>query len=249
MTKYTVHELAKIAGISVRTLHHYDEIKLLSPKREPNGYRTYGEPELLRLQQILFYRELEFPLEDIAKIIGKKDFDMSAALREHRTQIESKQKRLKRLLGTIDKTLAKLAGEKEMDDDELFEAFWEKHENEYAAEAEQRWGNTDAYKQSKERTKHLTKEDYKRMAKDGNAFMKTLAACIDSGPTSERTQELIGQHYESLRTFYDPSPELYRGLGQMYVDDPRFRKYFEKYDPRMPEFMRDAMHAYCDTKE
>ncbi len=199
------------------------------------------------MQQILFYKELEFPLEEIKTILDDPAFDMQKALEEHRATIEQKQKRLKHLLTTIDKTIAKLKGEATMSDDELFDAFWEKHEKEYLPEAEARWGNTDAYKQSKERTKHLTKEDYKRMAKDGDTFMKTLAACIDIGPASPRTQELIAQHYESLRTFYDPSPELYRGLGEMYVEDPRFRAYFEKYDSRMPEFMREAMHIFVKS--
>ncbi len=246
---YTIQQLADLAGVSVRTLHHYDEMKLLCPARQKNGYRSYGEAELLRLQQILFFRELEFSLEDITKMLAKPGFDMQKALVQHRVDIEAKKKRLTKLTETIDKTLAKLAGKQEMSDDELFDAFWEKHEKEYAPEAERRWGHTDAYKQSKERTKHLTKDDYKRMAKDADVFMKTLAACIDAGPAAKKTQELIAQHYESLRAFYDPSPELYRGLGQMYVDDHRFRAYYEKYDPRMPEFMRDAMNAYCDGLE
>ncbi len=246
---YTVQQLADLAGVSVRTLRHYDDISLLSPARETNGYRVYGEAELLRLQQILFFRELELPLEEIATMLAKPGFHMTAALKEHRVQIEKKRLRLAGLIGTIDKTLAKLSGKQEIRDEELFEAFWEKHEKEYLPEAEQRWGNTEAFKQSKERTKHLTKEDYKRMSKDADAFMKTLALCIDSGPKSKKTQELIAQHYKSLATFYDPSPEIYRGLAEMYIADPRFRAYFEKYDPRMPEFMREAMVVYCEGKE
>lgn len=244
---YTVQQLADLAGISVRTLHHYDEIKLLSPARKENSYRVYGEDDLLKLQQILFFRELEFPLDDIATILAKPDFDIADVLKDHRVQIEKKRERLAGLLLTIDKTIAKIAGEQEMSDDELFDAFWEKHEKEYLPEVEQRWGDTDAYKQSKERTKHLTKEDYKRMMKDADGFMKKLASLIDKGPKDTEVQTMIGQHYESLRTFYDPSPELYRGLGQMYVEDPRFRAYYEKYDPRMPEFMRDSMALYCDN--
>lgn len=247
--RYTVQQLADLAGVTVRTLHHYDEIKLLSPARQSNGYRDYGEPELLRLQQILFFRELEFPLEDIAKILTKPSFDMSAALTQHRAQIEQKQKRLTGLIGTIDKTLLKLSGKKEMSDDELFDAFLEKHDKEYAAEAEARWGNTDAWKQSQERTKNFSKDDFKRIAKAGDELMKQIAATIDSGPASGATQALISKHYEALRTFYDPSPELYRGLGQMYVDDHRFRAYFEKYDKRLPEFMRDAMKIFADQVE
>ncbi len=246
--RYTVQQLADIAGVSVRTLHHYDEIKLLSPARAGNNYRTYGEPELLRLQQILFFRELDFSLEDISKTLADPKFDMGKALEQHRTQIQSKQLRLVGLLATIDKTLLKISGKKDITDDELFDAFWEKHEKEYAPEAELRWGHTDAYKQSKERTKHLTKEDYKRLSKEGDAFMKDLAQCIDKGPADPETQKKIAQHYEALHVFYDPSPELYRGLGQMYVEDPRFRAYYEKYDPRMPEFMRDAMFFFTEKE-
>ncbi len=247
--RYTVQQLADLAGITVRTLHHYDEIGLLTPERQGNNYRTYGESELLRLQQILFYRELDVPLEQIASLIDAPGFDLQTSLKAHREQISKKQLRFAGLLGTIDKTLLKLSGKKELTDDELFESFWQKHETEYVPEAEARWGHTDAYKQSLERTKHLTKEDYKRMAKDADIFMKELATCIDSGPKSEKAQAMIAQHYTSLGTFYDPSPALYRGLGQMYVEDPRFRAYYEKYDVRLPEFMRDAMHHYCQTLE
>lgn len=243
---YTVHQLAHIAGVSVRALHHYDDIGLLSPTRQPNGYRSYGERELLRLQQILFFRELEVPLEEIKRILAQPDFDIAASLREHRVQIERKRARLAELVRTIDGTLSKIAGDNTMSDEALFEAFWEKYETEYAAEAEERWGKTDAWKQSQERTKHLSKEDYKRLAKEGELFMTELATFIDAGPMDPHVQQLIREHYESLRTYYDPTPELYRGLGNMYVDDGRFRAYFERFDPRMPEFMRDAMHAFCD---
>jgi DNA-binding transcriptional MerR regulator len=243
---YTVQQLASLSGVTVRTLHHYDEIKLLSPRREANGYRIYGEPELMRLQQILFFRELEIPLEEIGSILAKPDFDMTSALLQHRAAIESKRLRLGNLLGTIDKTLAKISGEKTMSDDELFDAFWEKHETEYAAEAEQRWGNTEAYKQSKERTKNYTKEDFKRMAKEGEELTRQIAAAMPSGPASAETQALIQKHYDAIRNFYDPSPELYRGLGKMLAEDARFRAYYEKHDPALPEFMRDAMGVFCD---
>ena len=246
---YTAHQLAQIAGISVRTLHHYDEIGLLSPARQSNGYRSYDEAELLRLQQILFFRELEYPLENIAKLLAQPDFDMTASLKRHRVQIEQKRLRLAGFLTTIDKTLAKISGEKQMKDEELFEALWDKHEKEYAAEAEERWRSTEAYKQSAERMKKLTKEDHARIIKEGDVLMAELAACIPSGPRSAEVQKLIKRHYEALRTFYEPSPQIYRGLAQMYTEDARFRAYFEKYDPRMPEFMREAMDVYCDGLE
>ncbi len=249
MHSYTVQELADIAGVSVRTLHHYDEIDLLNPSREANGYRSYREEDLLRLQQILFYKELDVPLEEIKAMLDDPAFDTRQALRAHRGNIAEKKKRLTGLIRTIDATLKKLSGEKDMSDDQLFEAFWEKHEKDYAPEAEERWGGTEAYRQSKERTKHLTKEDYKRMAKDGDKFMRELVRCMKHGPTHPKTQEMIAKHYESLRAFYDPSPALYRNLGRMYVDDPRFRAFYERCDRNMPAFMRDAMARYADTLE
>jgi len=249
MTSYSVQQLADIAGVSVRTLHHYDEIGLLSPKRESNGYRVYEEAELLRLQQILLYRELEIPLDEIAAILAKPNFHLVGALNEHRKQMELKQERLKNLITTIDNTLAKISGKKEMSDDELFEAFWEKHEKEYAKEAEERWGNTDAWKQSKERTKHMIKEDFKRLAKEGEDWTANFAKLSEKfSPESPEIQEKIKEHYNALRTFYDPSPELYRGLADMLAEDPRFAIYYDKHRAGLATFMRDAMHAYCDKQ-
>jgi len=247
---YTVQQLADLAGISVRTLHHYDDIGLLTPARSAkNDYRAYGEPELLRLQQILFFRELEFPLEDIKAILDKPEFDVAIALKDHRELLTLKQKRLGDLLETIDKTLAHVTKKKPMDDKDMYGGFTKEEMETYAAEAKERWGNTDAYKQSVERTKHFTKEDYKRIAEEGENLMKRIAAHIKDNPASDDVQKLIAEHFNGLRTFYEPSIELYRGLGSMYVDDVRFRKYFEKHHKALPEFMRDAMHVYCDGLE
>lgn len=247
---YTVHQLAKLAGVSVRTLHYYDEIGLLTPTRiEKNGYRQYGESELLRLQQILFFRELEFPLEQIARVMSAPNFDIRQALHDQRALIELKKKRLTGLLKTIDKTIQKLNDEITMADDELYGSFTKQEMDQYAEEAKQRWGNTEAYKQSQERTKHWTDDDRRRIAKDGIEFMKKVAESMPKGSTSPEAQELIAQHYNSLRTFYEPNCEMYRGLGSMYVDDARFTKYFEDIAPGLAVFMRDAMHAYCDAQE
>lgn len=246
--EYTVQKLATLAGTSVRTLHYYDEIGLLSPARiEKNGYRRYGETELLRLQQILFFRELEFPLEEVKKIMESPSFDMKAALLDHKKLIELKKKRLSGLVKTIDATLNKLEKNKKMEDKDLYGNFSKEEYEQHQEEAKARWGNTDAWKQSQERTKNFTKEDYARLAKDGAIFMERLASKMPFGPKSAEVQEMIGQHYASLRTFYEPNLEMYRGLGEMYVADPRFRKYYEKFGgPTMPEFMRDAMAEYCE---
>lgn len=246
---YTIHQLAKLAGVSVRTLHHYDQIGLLQPSRsKSNGYRQYEEAELLKLQQILFYRELEFPLEEIKAILKNPRFNMQTALLEHRQLIQMKRKRLDGLLKTIDATLKKLDKQTNMKDEELYEGFDSEQMKKYALEAKERWGNTEAYKQSQERTKQWTKEDYKRVKEDGEQFMQHLVTKMSEGPTSPVVQELIDQHYNSLRTFYEPNLEMYRGLANMYIDDPRFAAYFQKFHPELPEFMKQAMLAYCDKK-
>lgn len=244
---YTVNQLATLAGISVRTLHHYDQVGLLRPASiRNNGYREYGETELLKLQQILFFRELEFSLDEIKRIMSMPNFDMRRALMEHREMIEQKKKRMGGLLKTIDKTIKRLNNEIIMEDKELFGDF--DHEQ-YAEEAKQRWGNTDAYKQSQERYAKMSKADIEKLKKDADAFMKVVAATADQGATSPAMQELIGQHYESLRTWYEPNLEMYRGLATMYVDDPRFTAYYEKYKQGLAVVMRDAMLHYADVQE
>lgn len=242
---YTVQQVASLSGVSVRTLHHYDDIGLLSPSRRENGYRSYGRKDLERLQYILMYRELDVPLESIAKLLAQTNAERKQALHAYRAQLLERQQKLTHLLSTID---AMIQGTP-MDDDRLFEAFWEKHTTEYAVEAKERWGNTDAYRQSQERTRHLTKEDHRKLVAKNDAHMRELAARISSGPKNDQVQQLIAQHYESLRAYYDPTPEIYRGLAQMYVDDPRFRAFFERYDAAMPAFMRDAMLQFCSTLE
>ncbi len=247
---YTVNQLAKIAGVSVRTLHHYDAIGLLRPGRgEKNGYRRYGEEDLLRLQQILFFRELEFPLAEIRRILAAPGFDMRAALRDQRALIALKKRRLDGLMRTIDKTLRKIERKTPMHDEELYGDFSKEEMDAYAKEAKERWGHTEAYRQSAERVKKLGKDDWKRIKDDGERLMKEIAARRTEDPASPAVQALIARHYDALRTFYEPNVEMYRGLADMYVADPRFAAYYEKYAPGLATFMRDAMHAFCDARK
>lgn len=247
---YTINHLAALAHVSVRTLHYYDEIGLLKPSRiRPNGYREYQESELFRLQQILFFRELDFPLADIKRIMASPHFDMHRALTDQRTLIELKKKRLNRLIATIDKTLKKLTYATPMNDEEIYDAFNDEDQKRYADEVKERWGNTQAYKQSQERLKKMSKSDIEKIKKDGEEFMKIVVATMHNGATSPEFQALIAQHYNALRTWYEPNFELYRGLANMYVDDPRFKAYYEKYAPGLAQVMHDAMIAYCDNEE
>ena len=251
--QYTVNKLAKLAGVSVRTLHYYDEVGLLKPSKiQKNGYRVYEERELLALQQILFFRELDFPVEEIKKIMSSPAFDMRRALRDHRVMIELKKKRLAGLIKTIDKTIQKLDHETPMNDQDMqdaFDTFGEDTVKKYAEEVKQRWGHTDAYKQSMERYSKMTKADYEKYKKDADIFMKKVAETADKGATSPEFQQLIAQHFDALRTWYEPNFEMYRGLAKMYVDDPRFTAYYEKYKPGLAKIFSEAMLYYADKNE
>jgi DNA-binding transcriptional MerR regulator len=249
---YTVQQLANLAGVSVRTLHYYDEIELLKPARvERNGYRYYEEPELLKLQQILFFRELDFPLEDIQRILSSSSFDMRAALRDQRKLIELKKNRLSKLVQTIDKTLKKINKEITMDDTELYGDFSKDELDRYTKEARERWGHTDAFKQSQERVKKMGKEGLKRVMEKSEKLNKELAQQMTEGenPSSGNVQNLIAKHYDDLRAFYEPNLQLYRGLAEMYIADERFKKNYENVAIGLAQFMHDAMIYYVETEE
>jgi DNA-binding transcriptional MerR regulator len=247
---YTVHKLAELAGISVRTLHYYDETGLLKPAFiEKNGYRAYGGKELLKLQQILFFRELEFPLEDIKSILTAPDFDIAEALRDHRKLILLKRKRLDGLIRTINSTITSITKKTKMDDKQLYGSFSKKEMEELAKEAKQKWGTTDAYKQSAERVAKMSKGDLARIQKEGDELLAEIATHIGEDPGSPPVQELIGRHYGALRAFYEPNVKLYRGLANMYIADPRFVAYYEKRGAGLAEFMHAAMLRYCDAME
>lgn len=248
---YTVKKLAKIAGVSVRTLHYYDEIGLLKPSFiKENGYRYYEEKELLKLQQILFFKELEFSLEDIVRIITDPGFKTVEALADQKKFLELKKARIDGLLDTIDMTMNTLkGGEKIMNNNNTTIADTQNQIDEYKREAKKRWGHTDAYKQSEDRTKHWTKDDYKRLTENGKKFTQELADTMDKGFDSAEFQALIGKHYEGIGTFYDCSLEMYRSIAEGYVSDTRFKAFYDKFRPGLAEFMQKAINYYCDHQQ
>ncbi|MBP9827856.1 MerR family transcriptional regulator [Patescibacteria group bacterium] len=251
MKTYNIQQLATLAEVTVRTLHYYDKIGLLKPSRSAaNSYRQYNEGDLLRLQQIMFFRELEFPLASIKDILDDQSFDVGKALVEHRKLIELKKKRMNSLLKTIDKTIKKIAHENTMQDNELYEGFSKEEQEAWNKEAKERWGDTDQYKQSVGKYESLTAEEKMQMQKDGEALMDEIVANMDKPVHSPEVQALVQRHYDSLKFFYEPNLTMYRGLADMYIGyqgDARFRAYFEKHHKDLPEFMRDAIYAYCDA--
>lgn len=246
--KYTVHQLAELAGVSVRTLHYYDEIGLLTPTVNPsNGYREYGEQELTRLQQILFFRELEFSLDDIKRMLDAPNFDAVQALREQQQLLELKKKRLETLLSTIQQTLK---GGGSMSNDDKFSAFNDPTYQKYKDEVRERWGQTDAYKQSMQRVGKMTKKQLEEVKAEQEEITQKTAELMQAGFASDspEVQEQIDRFYRHLQHFYDPSYEMFKGLGEMYVADSRFTAFYENVGKGLAIFMRDAMAVYADAK-
>jgi DNA-binding transcriptional MerR regulator len=246
---YTISALAKLAGVSVRTLHHYDEIGLLVPSRnDKNKYRIYGEDELLRLQQILFFRELEFSLPEIAAIIDSPEFDVLTALRDHKAMLTGKQKRTAALIKMVDKTIDKINKKINMKDEELYDAFSKEEMEELSDEAKQRWGHTDQYKESEKKMRGMSKEQFAVIQKEGEEIAKAGALLVNEPIDGDAAQALIAKHYKHLSNFYTPTPEMYKGLAEMYLADTRFTAYFAKYDPKLPQFMHDAMVYFAEQQ-
>ena len=246
---YTVNELSKLAGVSVRTLHHYDEIGLLKPQAyTAAGYRQYGQQELERLQQILFFKELDFELVQIKNLLDSPGFDSERALLHHRELLEKRRERLERLLQTIDKTIEAMKGISSMENDELFENFdmteIEEHKAKYADEVKEKYGAWAA----KDKTKHYGKREWAEVTAAAGAISADLVALMQAGraPEDEDVQQLITQHHAYIsKYFYECPLEVYEGLASLYVEDERFTKNIDKTAPGLAHFQSAAMKVYC----
>lgn len=240
----TVHEVEKLAGVSVRTLHYYDEIGLLRPSKITDaGYRLYDDTALARLQQILFFRELDFPLAKIREILDNPAFDQQRALRSHKELLLLKKQRLERLITLVDSTLK---GESDMSFKEFDMSEIEKAQKQYAEEAKQRWGTTDAYTESTKRTSSYNKEDWARISEEGDKIFKALAAHMGEDPSSPAVQKLVADWQDYIsRNFYACTREILAGLGEMYVCDERFQKNIDKHGKGLAQFLSDAIKVYC----
>lgn len=239
-----VKEVADITGVSIRTLHHYDEIGLLVPDDTTDaGYRLYSDANLETLQQILFFRELGFPLKKIKEILESPTFDRLEALKLQRRMLEEKRKRLDRMIRTLDKTIRHAKGEMDMTNEEKFEGF-DFSRNPYEEEARRRWGDR-AVDEANERVKSFTDADKEAF----NELYRKLAAIRHLPPDSCEAQEAIGEWYRLLNRIHTYTPEMFKGLGQMYVDDERFTKTIDAFGEGLAKFMRDAMAVYADNLE
>lgn len=249
---YSIGQVARIAGITVRTLHHYDDIGLLVPSgRTPAGYRTYDHADLERLQRVLTYRELELSLDAIADLLDG-DTDPIDHLKRQHTLITERIERLRRLLQTLERTMNAHHSGVNLTADEMLEVFGDFDPEEHAQEAEERWGDTDAWRESRRRAATYSKDDWQQIAAEAEATTTAFATAMRGGkdPGDEAVTDLAEEHRQHItRWFYDCTFEIHRGLAEMYVADPRFAATYDKVAPGLAAFIRDAILANADRAD
>lgn len=248
--EYTVQKLARLSGVTPRTLRHYDNIGLLKPKRiSSSGYRIYGAQEVDRLQQILFYRELDFALGDIARLLDEPGFDELHTLEQHKQRLLAQRGRIDALLAAVDETIKHKEGRMDMPDEKKFEAFKQKlideNEAKYGEEIREKYGE-EAVSASNARMMNMTQEQYEQMQQLEKDMFDALAQAMETGDAKgEMAQKAAEMHKRWLGfTWGSYSPEAHAGLVRMYVEDPRFTAHYDSHKPGMAEFLRDAVLAY-----
>lgn len=249
--EYSVEKLAKLSGVSARTLRYYDQLGLLVPKRiSSNGYRIYGKAEVDRLQQILFYRELGVPLEEIARMLSKGDFDAGAALQNHLRALLDRRDRIDAMIGNVEKTLKSMEGDIMMTDDEKFDGFTKKlvddNEAKYGKEIREKYGE-EAIDRSNAKLRGMSRARYAEVEQLAREVNEALKAAFEQGdPAGALAQKACALHGQWLLCYWDQySKEAHMGLGEMYVSDPRFTAYYDQIAPGLAVFLRDALRVYC----
>ncbi len=255
MTQYSVKQLAKIAGVSIRTLHLYDQMGLLKPStRTEAGYRLYGDQQLFRLQQILFYRELDFALKEICDILDDPDFDLVKALKSHKVALNNRKERIATLLVTIDNTINNLKkGNKMLKPEELYEGLPKEKAEAYRNEAIEKYGS-ETVEKSENQLRKLSKEQIALLTNEQKEIQAQLFAMKYIDYRDSQVQKQISKHYEITRKFWgthgssDPQAEAYAGLGQLYVQDERFTLIDDKPQPEFALFLSKALKYYSETR-
>ena len=239
--KMQIKEFADSTGVSVRTLHYYDEIGLLRPAfvDRTTGYRFYDENSLLRMQEILFYRELDFSLKSIGEILSSPNYDKNKALNEQKQLLILKKERLERLISAID---GAVKGEN------IMTAFDNSEFEKYKVEAQEKWGNTDAYKEHAEKTKNYSKQKWNNLAEGMDHIMGEFAVCMKTGKmsNSEEAQSIVKMLQSHItENYYSCTNEILAGLGKMYVADERFKNNIDKHADGTAAFISEAIAVYC----
>ncbi len=246
---FTVRQLSRIAGVTPRTLRYYDQIGLLKPSHlGDNGYRHYDEGAVLRLQQILLYRELGLPLEEIKTLVGHPDFDALRALEGHREELHKRIARLERLVRTVDDTILHLKGKTEMSERQFFEAFSDEQQAEYEKEAMETYDPA-TVKASIKKRKGYTAAEKGRIDKEGNAVYAQMLRAMPHGASSPEARAAVERWRRHIENFWTPTDQQLLGLADVYNDDPRFKANFDKIHPQLAGFIREAVRAYLDNRK
>lgn len=252
---YKVKEVADVAGVSVRTLHHYDQIGLLKPKSATAaGYRLYTDYDLERLQQILFLKELAFSLQDIKSILDSPNFDRKQALIAQKKLLIKKKNRLEAIINLVNKTINTIEGVSTMTNKEMFKSFdmteINQHQQKYAEEVKQKYGKTKAYQESQQKTAAYTKNDWSAIQTKGNEILQRIATLMNKKPADPQVQKEIDQWRQHITdNFYNCTIDILRGLGEMYVSDQRFTVNIDKIKPGLAVFMKEAIYLYCNQQQ
>lgn len=252
MTQYTVNEMAKLSGVSVRALHHYDEIGLLKPAAiGANGYRYYGRTELLRLQQVLFHRELGLPLERIKALLDDPGFDRLAALKAHRVRLGQERERFAHLIATIDRTIAQLSGDQQMTDKDLYQGFSAEKQAQWESELVERFGDSARAKiaESKRNFTRMSEADREAGKAEMESIHAGFARLLREGdaPDSTIAQAMTARHYAWVCLSWKPNRDAYAGLGRMYVEHDDFRKLYDGIALGLADYMAEAMRIFAET--
>lgn len=253
---YTVNQVAQLAGVTLRTLRYYDKIGLLTPHtRTAAGYRIYSPADVEKLQQILFFRELDFPLARIREILDNPLFDRRGALKMQAGHLEKRAARYLKLSQLARETLKNLEGGNEMAKKDMFAGFdydqMLEEQKQYEDEVKERWGNTEAYKESMSKTARYTKEDWERINETQMQNLKDLCDLYNTKTPHDdpRVQAVVDRSRKFISdNFYQCPPDVFSGLGQMYVTDERFTAYYEKFAPGLAAYYNDAIQFYCTKK-
>ncbi|MAT45386.1 MAG: MerR family transcriptional regulator [Anaerolineaceae bacterium] len=245
---YTINELAKLSKVTTRTLRYYDQLGLLTPAQiGQNGYRYYNRENLLRLQQILFFRELDVPLKDIRNIIDRPDYDLVEALQQHRDALKQRAERVKTLIETIDETIASFKGEWIMSEKDYFEGF---DENQYAEEAQQRWGNTRQYAESQRKWGSYSKQEKETIKVKSGEITVRMVGKDTNKPDDPEIQTAVAEYHALINDyFYSCDVTFMRGLADMWEADPRFAANYEKIREGGAAFVKQAVYIYCEQNK
>ena len=246
--RLSVGETAKLIGVSVRTLRYYDEIGLLTPcETSEAGYRLYDEENLAKLQQILFYRELSFSLKDITKMFSHPDYDRTLALKNHRELLLLKREQIDGLISLVDATLE---GAETMNKHKFTMTDITAAKEKYAEEARERWGTTDAYRESLEKEKGRSDEESARMMEQMNELIASFAALRGHAPADEAVQALVKRYQAHIsKCYYQCTDEILAGLGEMYQADDRFLQSLDRFGEGTAKLMSDAIQVYCGSQK